>query len=200
MDSAHPPLLDRSRRSVLRAATGVLVVAPQTTLAELAVTLGIGRTTLHRLFPTRDDLLRAIAHDALDELGVVYTEAGVTADPQEPHEAIAAVRRLVGALVPLGPSLMFLLRASELDDDQALERRSEEVDRPLLRCVAVAQADGDLDPSLPVWWVVEMLLAAVYIGWEQIEKGRLAPLDAPDLVMRTWLRGVSPGGVSTRRA
>lgn len=186
------PLLDRSRESILRAATQVLVVAPQTTLAELAVSLGIGRTTLHRLFPTRDDLLRAIAHEALDHLAVVYAQAGVNAVPQQPEEAITAVRRLVDALIPLGPSLMFLLRAAELDDDDAIARRSEEIDQPLVGCVVVAQANGDIDSSLPTWWVVETLLAAVYIGWEQIAKGRLAPLDAPDLVMRTWLGGVRP--------
>jgi len=186
------PLLDRSRGSILRAATQVLVAAPQTTLAELAVALGIGRTTLHRLFPTRRDLLSAIAHDALDHLAVVYRDAGVTVPPQQPKEAIAAVRRLVCDLIPLGPSLMFLLRTSELDDDETLTRRSADIDEPLLTCIAAAQAHGDIDPALPTWWVVESLMAGIYIGWEQIAKGRLAPLDAPDLVMRTWLSGVRP--------
>lgn len=184
--------MDRSRGSILRAATQVLVAAPQTTLAELATTLGIGRTTLHRLFPTRDDLLRAIAHDALDHLAGVYADAGVTSTPQRPQDALTAVRRLVGELVPLGPSLMFLLRASELDDDETITRRSAEIDEPLLACVAASQELGDLDAALPTWWVVETLMAGVYVGWEQIAKGRLAPLDAPDLVMRTWLRGVRP--------
>lgn len=186
------PLLDRSRGSILRAATQVLVAAPQTTLAQLAAALGMGRTTLHRLFPTRHDLLSAIAHDALDHLAVVYLNAGVTVSPQQPGDAIAVVRRLVSDLIPLGPSLMFLLRASELDDDETLTRRSAEIDEPLLACIAAAQAHADIDPTLPTWWVVESLMAGIYIGWEQIAKGRLAPLDAPDLVMRTWQRGVRP--------
>ncbi len=192
MNDSRAPLLDRSRESVLRAATQVLVAAPQTTLSELAVALGIGRTTLHRLFPTRADLLRALAHDALDHLDVVYAESGIVGVPDRPEDAIVAVRRLVGALIPIGPSLMFLLRASELEDDAAIARRSEELDQPLVVCVATAQTQGDIDQSLPTWWVVETLLAGVYIGWEQIAKGRLAPLDAPDLVIRTWLRGVRP--------
>lgn len=186
------PRLDRSRESILRAATQVLVAAPQTTLAELAVTLGIGRTTLHRLFPTREDLLRAIAHDALDHIAEVYARAGVTDVPPHGEDALSALQRLVVELVPLGPSLVFLLRATELDDDAAIARRSEDIDRPLIACVEAAQEHGDIEATLPTWWVTESLLAGVYIGWEQIAKGRLAPLDAPDLVIRTWLHGVRP--------
>ncbi len=85
------------------------------------------------------------------------------------------MRRLVEALLPLGPSLRFLLRATALDD-------------------AAAQTLGDVDPALPAWWVVETLLAGLYVGWEQIAAGRLAPVDTPDLVVRTWLRGVGPQG------
>jgi hypothetical protein len=38
-----------------------------------------------------------------------------------------------------------------------------------------------------------MLFAGVYIAWEQIRAGRLAPRDAGDLVHRTWLHGIGPG-------
>ncbi len=184
------PLLDRSRGAVLRAATQVLVAAPHATLGEVAKALGIGRTTLHRLFPTRHDLLLAIAHDCLDHLELVYATAGVTDPPPVGGAALAAVSSLVEGLLPWGPSLQFLLRAVELDDDAAIRRRTTELDAPLHATVEAARDHGDLDRSVPTWWAVESLLADVYIAWEQIEGGRLARSDAPALVRRTWLRGL----------
>lgn len=183
-------MLDRSRSAVLQAATRVLLQAPATSLADLSATLGIGRTTLHRLFPTREDLLRAIAHDALDHLHQVYAAAGITRPPPQGPQARAALDRLVDRLIPLGPSLMFLLRSAELATDPELARRVDDLDRAVHATVGAAVKHGDLDADVPTWWAVEALFASVYVAWEQIEHGRLAPLDAPALVTRTWLRGV----------
>lgn len=181
----------RSPAAVLAAATRVLVAQPGATLSDVAEAIGIGRTTLHRMFPTRRDLLVALARDALDHLGDVYADAGL-ASPDAADAPLAALRRLVGLMIPLGPSLMFLLRAPELDGDDDLAARVEELDRPVRDAVRRAQADGEVSAAVPDWWAAEMLFAAIYIAWEQIDTGRLAPLDAPALVHRTWLQGVAP--------
>ena len=76
------PALDRSRPAVLQAATRLLLESPELSLGELAVRIGISRTTLHRMFPTREAVLRAVAHEAIDHLVVAYTEAGL--DPARP--------------------------------------------------------------------------------------------------------------------
>jgi hypothetical protein len=114
------------------------------------------------------------------------------------------LRRLVDLMIPLGPSLMFLLRAPELDGDDELSARIDELDRPVRDAVRRAQSHAQtqtqtqtqtrtpLDPAIPDWWATEMLFAGVYIAWEQIRAGRLAPRDAGELVYRTWLFGISP--------
>lgn len=185
-----PVLVDRSRDAVLLAATRVLVDAPHTSLGELAVALGIGRTTLHRLFPTRQDLLVAIAHDAVDHLARVYAGVGLGGQPVADADALRALRDLVAGLIPLGPSLAFLLRLSELDGEQEIEQRVDALDRPVRAAITAAQRHGDLDPAVPDWWAAETLFAGIYVAWGQIQLGRLAPLDATDLVTRTWLRGI----------
>lgn len=187
----NSPLLgERSRPAVLLAATQVLVQAPHTSLNDLAAVLGIGRTTLHRMFPTRADLLAAIAHDAIDHLGAVYTDAGLR-DGLQGAQALAALHRLVTLLIPLGPSLMFLLRAAELDGDQDLARRIDQLDQPLRHAVGLAQTEGALQADIPDWWAAETLFALIYTAWEQIQRGRLAPLAADTLVLRSWMHGVS---------
>ncbi len=183
-----PGTAPRSREAMIAAASRVLAREPASSLAEVATALGVGRTTLHRMFPTRTDLLRAIAEDALTELSRAYTEAGFGPD-EPPEDVLGGVRRVVEHLIPRGAALLFLLRVPELADDADLARRTGELDQPLHD--ALARDVGVLRADVPSWWAVEMLLAAVYVAWEQIEAGRLAPLDAPDLVMRTWLAGVT---------
>lgn len=191
VDSMSRPVLDRSRPSILEAATRLLVESPELSLAELAARIGIGRTTLHRMFPTREAVLAAVAHDAIDHLTHVYAQAGLDPDgPAGPApDALEPLGRLVEMLVPLGPRLMFLLRATELHNDVDIERRVTELDEPLIRAVEHAQRHGALDPDLPQWWITESLYAVVYVAWEQVERGRLAVRDAPPLVLRTWLQG-----------
>lgn len=180
------PVLDRSVASVLDAATRLLVETPDLSLGALAARIGIGRTTLHRLFPTRAALLAALAHDALDHLEVVYVEAGL--DGNDPLEAVEA---LVRRLVPLGPRLMFLLRAPELDRDPDVIRRSEQLDAPLAAALQRAQHQGRLDLGLEPSWMLECLFSVIYVAWERIQRGELAPREAAPLVVRTWLRGVA---------
>ena len=45
---------DRTRRSLLDAAVFVLSKDSSASLSEVATTAGVGRTTLHRYFPTRE--------------------------------------------------------------------------------------------------------------------------------------------------
>ncbi len=47
-------------QSLLDVAAGVLVADPAASLAEVAKAAGIGRTTLHKQYATRDDLLCAV--------------------------------------------------------------------------------------------------------------------------------------------
>jgi AcrR family transcriptional regulator len=208
--SRTAPVVDRSRESVLRACLTLLVRTPELSLGDLASAIGIGRTTLHRMFASRGDLITALAHQALDDLETTYRAVGfgpaevvadsiAPADPTAPAESsrplaqdvLDRVSRLVDLLIPLGPSLMFLIRARELDRDTDLTERIRRLDGPLHEALAAAGRDGVLDPHLPPWWLAETLFATVWIAWEQIAEGRLAARDAQGLVIRTWLGGAA---------
>ena len=53
-------MLRRAARPLLDVAAAVLVSDPAASLAEVAEAAGIGRTTLHKHYATRDDLVRAV--------------------------------------------------------------------------------------------------------------------------------------------
>jgi AcrR family transcriptional regulator len=186
----------RARRlmqpSLLQVAAEVLVADPRASLGEVAAAAGVGRTTLHKRYPTRDALLLAVAHDSVDRFADALADSGIAL--LAPHataaDATGALRRLVEALVPLGARLEFLLRQPSLDDDPALAARIERLDEPIEEFVHRAQHAGAVRRDAPVWWVVSTLYALTYSAWDGVARGRLAALDAPELAFHTLLAGI----------
>jgi AcrR family transcriptional regulator len=180
-----------ARPGLLQVAAEVLVADPRASLGEVAAAAGVGRTTLHKRYPTRDALLLAVAHDSVDRFADAVADSGIAL--LAPHataaEATAALHRLVEALVPLGARLEFLLRQPSLDDP-ALVARLEQLDAPIEECIRRAQRAGAVRREMPVWWVASTLYALVYSAWDGVARGRLAVRDAPDLAFGTLLAGI----------
>src|SRR5258706_15288873 len=94
-----------AKAALLDAAVEVLVADPSASLAEVAEAAGIGRTTLHKHYATRDDLMRAVGHRALERWEQVVTAAAERSDTDD-----GGLRALAEAMVPIGPHLAFLWR------------------------------------------------------------------------------------------
>lgn len=179
---------------ILEIAAEVFSANAAASLADVAAAAGVGRTTLHNRFPTREALLLAVAHDALDRCAAVIQDANLTevGTDATPEEVKAALSRFVEAMIPLGPRIEFLLRQPELDMDKELAARTDQLDKPLEDFVERAQQAGALRTGVPAWWAVSTLYALTYAAWEGITAGRLAPRDAPALVLHTTLTGIAP--------
>src|SRR3954452_5142001 len=65
----------RNRRTVLDAAGALLAQRPQATMQEIADASGLGRTTVYRHFPRRQDLIDALFEEVLREAGETVQEA-----------------------------------------------------------------------------------------------------------------------------
>src|SRR3954451_12367147 len=65
----------RNRRTVLDAAVALLAERPQATMQEIADASGLGRTTVYRHFPRRQDLIDALFSDVLRDAGRTIEEA-----------------------------------------------------------------------------------------------------------------------------
>ncbi|PPK69405.1 TetR/AcrR family transcriptional regulator [Actinokineospora auranticolor] len=176
-------------RPLLDIAAEVLVRDAAAALAQVAAAAGIGRTTLHKRYPTRQHLLVAVAEDSLDIIEGAIADA--VPDGRDPA---AALRALVDALVPLGPRLEFLLRQPSLDAEPELMARWARVDEPLTDLMTRAAAAGLLRAGVAPWWAVSSLYAVAYTAWEGVAEGRLAPLDAPALAHDTLLGGIGARG------
>ncbi len=59
--SSHSGPRERTRKAILDAAMTVLADNPSASLTDIAAAADVGRSTVHRYYPERTDLLRALA-------------------------------------------------------------------------------------------------------------------------------------------
>jgi AcrR family transcriptional regulator len=182
--SVRVPVRRSSVASLLDIAAEVLVADPSASLAEVAEAAGIGRTTLHKHYATRDDLMRAVGHRALD----VWEQAIAVADRSAADDG--GLRALAEAMVPIGPHLAFLWRNPVFDHAEDIGRRWRSVEPQALVVLHRAQARGVLRANVADFWLLQTFYSLVYVAAEAVHSGHLARRDAPDLVVDTFLRGL----------
>jgi AcrR family transcriptional regulator len=182
------PVARRSEpETLLDRVTAAFVARPGASLSELAAGARVSRTTLHQTLGGRRELIAAVAGHAVDRCGAALRAAVDQAPDPDP---VAVLRRIVESLLWHGALLTFFFRQPALDDDtMILQRQSEEMDEPIVRQIRAARESGALRTDSPEWYAASAVYALVYIAWEGVQSGRLAPVDAPGLVMDTLLRG-----------
>lgn len=185
--------LDATRRRLLDTAAGLLCKHSGASLADVAAAAGVGRTTLHRYFPTRHDLLYALADDAL-----LRVEAAVAAaDPGAEQPVAVVLTRVATAVLPLATELRFLDIGADVWDLPEMVERWYDLSRPLEDLVRRAKRKGELRPDLPTAWVVDLFVGTIWSASSGIDDGRIARRDAIELVVDSVLHGVAaPGSAS----
>jgi AcrR family transcriptional regulator len=176
------PAAERRARALLDHAVRVLVADPGASLAEVAEAAGISRTTLHKHFATRQDLMRAVGLRAVTRWEQAVEEVADGAD--------GGLRDLMAAAIDWGPQLQFIWRNPALDGDDELMGRYNAVEKRSLAVLNRARALGVIAAGVPDWWLLQSFYALSYTAFEMVHSGHLAPLDAPGLALGTLLRGI----------
>lgn len=171
---------------VLESATRTLASNPSATLAEVAAAAGVSRTTIFSRYPTRAALLEAVALDGIAHLESAYQTADARTSTTP---AIEVLTSLVTQLIPLGPRIAYLFRERSLDDNRSVQSRLMSLQATDIDLLQRAQAEGHLRRDVPITWLTRSLDALVFAAWEGVDAGDLAPRDAPNLVITTFLQG-----------
>jgi AcrR family transcriptional regulator len=183
-DTQESGARSRTRRAILSAAASVLARDRTATLADIAVAADVGRSTLHRYFPDRDELVNAVIEDSFE---VLY--ASLTAAALEDGPPLEAMRRLVAALVDVGDRLQFLF-----GDPRTLEGResAEEPDgpQPGIALIERGQAEGVFDAEVSAAWIEHALWALVYTACEDAAQGKMPRHAITATVIRTFEKGI----------
>lgn len=174
-----------NRRAILEAAREVLAEDATTgSIEQIARRAGVARRTVYGHFPTRDDLVRALAASLAGE---VTEQLAAVSDSDDPLVALAgfvhATSTVAAVYHPLGP-LSRLPAARE-----ELTRSLQQVRQRLVDLLAAAGPRLDMPATTPA--AAAHLITAMQWGLlDAVAQGQLAQEDAATVATRSVLRAL----------
>lgn len=177
----------RNRESVIEAALMILGDDPSSSMTTIAERSGLGRTTVYRHFPGRSELLAALFERAIDEAQEV-TSAVIDAG----RPAAATLRALGPALIEIADRYRFLHGNQHLGEE-LIAARVRDPDLPVRRFFAAARERGEIDPDLPVAWMVAAVNGLAIATAREMNEGRIGAEDAGRVLGETLVRALVTG-------
>ncbi len=158
----------RTRKAILDAATTVLAENPAASLGDIAQAADVGRSTLHRYFAERIDLLRAVALH-------VHALSNAAIEHAEPDcgPPVAALRRVVECQLELGPIVPFVYNEPSINSDPELAAELDTGDEVIVevldRAATVGAAGPPGWPRLAFWALLNAGYAAAKQGTPRVQ-------------------------------
>lgn len=175
----------RNRRTVLDAAVALLAERPQATMQEVADASGLGRTTVYRHFPRRQDLVDALFEEVLREAAETVEDALRSAT-----SARDLLCELGPRIIAIGDRYRFLDAHPDLRE-RALSPRNDDVN-PLEVYLRQAQARGEVRDDLPVTWMLTTLRGLGVVAMVEVSAGRMTVEAAGQHVGETCATAFAP--------
>ena len=173
-----------TRAAIIEAAFLVYGERPTASLGDVAARAGVGRATLHRYFPGRAELMRALAFTAMEELDRAVEEKTAGAETYED-----GLRLAFHAMVPLANRQWFLANEGLEADEEIAAAYRRSLDE-LREDVEAAKAEGAFAAEVPTAWIVEAIENLTYAAWSLVRAGEATPKQAADFAWRTLSQGL----------
>lgn len=177
--------------NLLQTIAAALALRPRSSLQELAKAAGVSRATLYRFAATREQLLAALSDHAVAMMKRTLDAAELgTGDPYQ------ALERVTDSFIRNRDLYSFFFTHIW---EEAMKRGDanytlpewlffeERMDGFFLRC----QKEGFLRIDMPAAWLNEVYGSILYGAARAISLGRIAPASARDIVLGSFLNGVS---------
>ena len=179
--------MKRDRRSELvESAMSLLSSRPNLSMAELAKMMGVGRSTLHRHFKSREALQIAVARRAMEE-----AEEAIKPIDWDGLNMEQASEALFKVMTPLGDRFHFLSTQTVSGIDPEVCQDYTRQMQAMLAFVDKLKKAALIDESLNDEWMMLVIDALIYSAWSAVDNGYLAAREAPKLVYRTIFSGVA---------
>ncbi|WP_282792258.1 TetR/AcrR family transcriptional regulator [Streptomyces sp. CC224B] len=176
----------RTRRAIIDAAVALVAADPTASLGDVAAAAGVGRTTVHRYFPERSDLLAAIGHDVLEKVAAATERARLDDGP-----AAKALERLCQEYFELGDGLTLMFESPQLATWSGWDEETA-ADQHFLRTVRRGHKDGSIDTALDEEWVRNLVWALLYSAWEHTRTTAASKHTAMTLCLHTLRKAIAP--------
>jgi AcrR family transcriptional regulator len=170
----------RNLEAIIEAAVPLLCEHPRASMQQIAAAAGLHRATVHRHFPSRDDLLEELRQRAFTASSEAL--AAVRAEPSEdPGETLLRATR---ALLQVGDR--FRLNRYTTWRSADTDGPAEQIGAGLVELVAAAQAAGAVRKDLPTEQLVAAFGGLVWAVLPQIADGQLT-IDSATALIGTLL-------------
>ena len=177
------PIRPTTKDAVLDAAFAVLGRNRSASMSDIAERAGVGRATLHRHFAQREDLIHALALNAMKDM-----DEAVEAACRNAQSYTEALRLSLDALIPLGDRYGFL--SFEPVDNPEIVSAYEQQMNETRAMVEEAKREGTFDQQVPTDWIVEAFDHLLAAAWESVKAGKVTNKQATDFAWRTLTMGL----------
>lgn len=176
---------ERTRRAILDAAVATFAKSPNASLTEVAEKARVGRTTLHRYFPERTDLITAVGR--LTEQAVADATKRARLDE---GTGLDAVLRLCQEYFELSDVLTVLFFTTGVYD----EATSCMSDDDAIAVVERGREDGSLDTALDAAWILNMMWALLYAAVDHVNRGSAGRMHTQTQALTSLRKAISSPG------
>ncbi|MFE9562192.1 TetR/AcrR family transcriptional regulator [Streptomyces sp. NPDC006487] len=192
-DSPRPRRADAERNAaaIVDAGLDCFLADPQASMAAVARAAGVSRVTLYSHFATREALLDAALDRAVDEAA-----ATLEALEGEGGGAEMGAEEALGLLVRSSwrildrHSAVFAAVSAALPPER-LRERHDRILAPVRRLIGRGRESGELRADLSADWLVTVVYSLVHAAAAEVQAGRMAPDDAPEILTATVLAAVT---------
>lgn len=171
----------RTRKAILDAAMTVLADNTTAPLSEVAAAAGVGRSTLHRYFPERTDLIRELAL----YVHVLSTAAIEEAEP-DCGPPLDALRRVVECQLDLGPIALYIYTDPLINADAEMKAHldtGDEIIAEMLGKVSTQPA------TAPPGWARRVFWSLLMAGYQAAKEDGTPKHRIVDAIMATLTVG-----------
>jgi TetR/AcrR family transcriptional repressor of mexCD-oprJ operon len=173
----------RTSAAILEAAIHVLAENPDASVNEIAVAAGVGRATMYRYFPTREELLKELGHTAWAELAARIADARFDRVPVP-----EALERLLRAMLTVTDHYIIFVGDRKLRGPEDVEF-IRGIDLPMDMLFQRGLDDGTFRPDLDAE-LLKQIFGGLVVG--TIESGllhRVGMEHAAELITSMFLDG-----------
>ena len=182
----------RTRRAIIDAAVALLARTPGASLTEVASEAGVGRTTVHRYFPERSDLLAALTEEADRRVGEATERARLSEGAAD-----EVLVRLCQEYFELGDWLTLMFTQSVRPDSEDFwNEEGGPADAALVELIIRGHREKTIDDSMAPDWMEGVLWSLLFTAWAQVRSGNMTRHDATTLCLATLRKVVATGASS----
>jgi len=174
-----------TREILLEAAVVIFSKNPGAPIIEVAEAAGVGRATLYRHFPSRDDLIRELTLESYHQMNQALEP--VLAKNLTGGDLLLGI---LEAIIPMGARYYFLLLERSFENDPEFQAFYQQDTKDWIELFEHLKSEKVIASDVPMAWAISVMEALIYSAWESVREGYIARREAHKLVYRTLISGL----------